>query len=559
MYYNGIDYINFPQDKTTAFSWFEIAAENDSFAGAMAAGEMVENGDGISKDESLAFDFYSNALAIKPHGIAYQKLGECYENGVGTKTDIVKAYDYYIYSAMDGVSLGCYKLLELKGQPEPNMTLLYKAVSSLDFTGRYFSWVYGGLNGYKTTDSKQTTITRLNEYWDNDTDPVTANMKKQMTNNKYFPKSFVEQLMKTVYSYSYHSFAEEYRVKPNRGFKDVKRFELFEELEEDWVYSSVFMAEQYLESKECAFYEYDFDGCGQDEIGIPIHSGAGGAFMGDGFDIYKKNKNGLYEHYSSGPTCMMCDDKRSIKFEGKYYFILNPFSDNQNAQYDISAQSFGKNGKSYMIHINGGYSSVKPILTKTEEDFSVGFDELLAQTLDHAYIAIAVTKSHKIYSPQDEEIIDFDKFIRPDKTLPHPVNFENVLFSADINNDGKKEVVHKGLLITQSMYCDEYNTYMIYKDMDEFKKKSIPIQDDIPPDMFFGLHSWGSIYDELPMTGSIVQLWTNKYNDKNYVSVLTRNKLLYVLHTYLIDGERTSVVSQTMFFDEVQNMSVKFE
>lgn len=86
-------------------------------------------------------------------------------------------------------------------------------------------------------------------------------------------------------------------------------------------------AEEYLEKERGKFYKLDFDGDGENEIGIPIHSGAGGMYQSDGFCIFKKNKEGLWEEYAYGPDCTFLDYMYIIQFEGNIYFITNPSTD----------------------------------------------------------------------------------------------------------------------------------------------------------------------------------------------------------------------------------------
>ncbi|AEV67910.1 hypothetical protein [Acetivibrio clariflavus] len=99
---------------------------------------------------------------------------------------------------------------------------------------------------------------------------------------------------------SYNGFVEKHGIKPNRNYEDGRsiRFDLSGDEFESYAVST---AKNYLEYDECTFNELDFDGDGEDEIGIPLHSGAGGEFMVDGFGIFKKNQNGLYEKYAFGP------------------------------------------------------------------------------------------------------------------------------------------------------------------------------------------------------------------------------------------------------------------
>jgi len=459
------------------------------------------------------------------------------------------AHDSHIYGAVDFDPISMYKLMYSKGEPKPDTLMLYKATSSLDYRGYYFDMAYGGLDGYTSSESKREVIKRFDEAWDSGSDPAAVNIKKQIQGDENFPKVFVEELMKVSYSYSYHAFAEKYGVAPNRGYADAVDVAFVESEYED----SKILAQSYLAYKECTFYEYDFDGDGEDEIGIPQHSGAGGAFGADGFGIYKKNADGLYDTYSSGPHCTFRDAMRLVKFEDRYYFVVNPFSDTGDALHDIFAQSIDKNGKKHFLYIDCAQYAVKPVFTKTEDAFAVGYGELIAKLDSQAKDAIAATKRHVIYTPSDTETVDISE-IKTD-TVFHVEHDEKSLQAVDINNDGQQEFLYKGLTITQSKYYDEWNRYGIYNTADEAR---VAAEERLGGEEFYGTHSQGNIYDTLPVAGRIVQLWTTEFGGKNYIAALAKTDLVYSMRVYLVEGERTRLVNGTLYFDEMQDMSVRF-
>jgi len=451
----------------------------------------------------------------------------------------------------------------LEGTPKADALLLNKAASSLDYHGGYFAMAYDGLDGYSSSMTKQSVVKSLYEAWDDNTDPVAVRLKKQLQESEYFPVSFVEELVKVSYSYSYHAFAEKYGVPANRGFEDAANIKFIRDDyidENDYEFDSYNVAIRYLEYDHCAFYEYDFDGDGEDEIGIPIHSGVGGATMGDGFYIYKKNADGLYELYSSGPHCAMRDAKRLIKFDDRYYFIVNPFSVTQDVLHDIEAQSMEKSGKTYPLYIDCTEYKIKPVLTKNEDAFAAGYDELITAVGEQAEDAMAATREHVMYMPEGAELVDVSGIVGDEQTIRLGVVYKkNTMQYVDIDNDGQKDVLYKYLAITQHKFRDEWNCYSVYKTEDDFYEHVAAEGADTKRDEFFGIHSWGNIYDTLPIAGNIVQLWTTEFNGKTYTAALTKSNLVYTLHLYLIEGGESHLVSRTLYFDEVQDMSVRFE
>jgi len=555
LYYKGDDYIPLKQDKNKAFYWLRLSADEGSFFGAIQAGDMALNGDGIPKNEKEAFNLYKKALEIKKHGTAYERLAYCFENGIGTDKDGQKAQEYYFKSTLDGNPIGLYKLSTSDGISQSQSIMLLKAASSMDYSSGYFEMAYGGLDGYSANDSKLRIIERLSEVWDKGTDPVAVQIKKSIRENQYFPKEFTEALIKTSYTYSYHAFAEKNGIKPNRNYEDGRsiRFDLTGDEFESY---AVGMAKNYLEYDECTFYELDFDGDGEDEIGIPLHSGAGGAFMVDGFGIFKKNKNGLYEEYAFGPQCSMRDAMRLIKYNSRIYFITNPFSDTDNEPHNITARTIDKNGKGHEVSISCTKYNPKEIITKVYGNYNTDeFSNFLKEIKAQAYEAIAVTKSHRMYNPNTAN---------PVKKTDLPENIlsgflpQDVYFEADIDNDGEKEFIRKAHVITQSKYYNDYNLFQIYDSQSKLCETVEPIMDLLPYDDYFGLHSGGNLYDLLPIGGKVVQFWTQEKDNVTYCVALTRNELLYSLHVYVVKNNQTIPVCHSLLFDEVQDIEVKF-
>lgn len=555
LYYEGYDYIHIKQDKDKAFYWLDLSANNGFFLGAIKAGDMALNGDGIPKNEYMAFNLYLKALEIEINGIAYERLASCYEKGIGTDEDQEKALEYYFKSSLYGNPIGLDKLSNSDGISQSQSIMLLKAASSMDYSASYFDMVYGGLDGYSASDSKLKIVEQLSEAWDKGTDPVAVELKKSVQGNQYFPKKFVEALIKTSYTYSYHAFAEKYGIKPNRSYEDGKSI-MFDlpEGESYSYYGST--AKNYLEYEGCTFYELDFDGDGEDEIGIPVHSGAGGAFAVDGFGVFKKNEKGLYKLYAGGPYCSFRDAKRLIKYDGRIYFITNPYSDTMNEPHNITASTIDKNGNEHEISIKCTRYNPREIITKVYDNYNTEeFDSFLNEIKAQAYEAIAITKRQRMYNPNNTNRV---KETELPEDIPQFFVPKDVYFEADINNDGKKEFIRKAHVITDSKYYNDYNLFQVYDIQSKVLEEVEPLVDILPYHDYYGLHSGGNIYDFLPIGGNIVQFWTCEKDNITYCAALTRNELLYGLHVYVVKNNHAIPVSQSFFFDEVQKVEVKF-
>ena len=224
LYLNGDQNSKFTVDKEKALKWWKLSSDNGFYLAAVYAGDMLKEGDGVSRDYSQAFDFYQKAHELSKNGIVYDRLGDCYYFGYGTQKDKNKAYECYLNSAFDGDSQGLYKLLKMtdEGYGNADILLLSKAASSIDYDGGYFEVAYGDIDGYKMSDDKKSVVKRLAEYWDKETDPAVKEMKASSPSNKWFSADFMNKIKKTVYSYSYYGFVEEDGVRPNLTLEEAK-------------------------------------------------------------------------------------------------------------------------------------------------------------------------------------------------------------------------------------------------------------------------------------------------------------------------------------------------
>lgn len=440
-----------------------------------------------------------------------------------------------------------------------NLTALYKAASSIYYCGGYWAMGYEGLDGYSASDAKRELINKILACWDDGSDPAADKLKEAVRSNKYFTEQFAESLMKTIYTYSYHAFAEEYGVWPNRTFEDVVNYQFIPGGDGE-EYGAYYPAERYLKYEGCQFYEYDFDGDGEDEIGVPVHSGAGGMFQSDDFDIFKKNNAGYYELYSTGPACTLRDAMRIIRYEGKIYFLVNPYSDTGNEPHNIIAYTIDNNGNGHEMSLTCKDYQLTRVATYTGEAYSTGYDAFLSDAETQARNAVDATKLHEMYSPKDEKQFSYqteddwweeytDKIVNTQKYR------QDIFFTADLYNDGSDKVIHKGHLITQAKYYDDYNWFWVSDSREGFDNGTVIVEKPVMNcGDHYGLHSDGNLSDIIPFDSSVVQFWTYEYNGVTYCMTLHDYTLLYTLSIYVIHEEEANLVSRSLFFDEAQGV-----
>ena len=562
LYYNGADSIEFLQDKVKAFEWAKVSANKGNADAALCAGDMVRDGDGVPVDEQAAFAFYLTANDIGKDGFTLERLGDCYADGIGTTADRQKAFECYLDCAMMGFPAGIYKLSGFTGYADINPMMTYKAASSQDYSGGYWAMAYDGIDGYAADNFKRDLVNRLLDLWDSGNDLAASNIQKNLKTNEHFSSEFVEALTQAVYTYSYHAFAEEYGLRPNRTYEDtaIIHFATYDssDPEEDYIERA---AEQYLEQDSCEFYEYDFDGDGIDEIGIPMHSGTGGAFMVDGFTIFKKNTDGLYERFSGGPYCSLRDAMRIIQYNGTVYFIVNPFDDTGNAPHNVLARTIGKNGHGHEISIIKKDYSLQHIITYTDKTYSAGYNALFSDVEQQLRDAVSATKLQGVYSPDGEKQLEYnsdeDWWSDTSGVYSGEIVRHDTFFIADIDNSGIEQTIHKGRLITQLKYYNDYNWFQIYESPD-FETSPVPIIAPVFIDNYYGRHSGGNIYDFLPVSGAVIQFWTYEYGGVTFCVSLQRYGLLYALQIVEVRNGEVGIVSKSLYFDEAQNVDIMF-
>jgi hypothetical protein len=515
---------------------------------------MARYGIGILVDEQAAYEFYLLAHSVKQDVFTYERLGYCYLDGIGVATDRQKAFDYFLKCAVDGYSAGLYKLSEFAEEIEIDLTTLYKAVSNNVYSGFFdedLAMQYSSYDYYAANSARRDLIEKLSDIWESEPHPI-------VQSNDYFPKKFVEELIKTAYTHSFGTFAKKYIIPANRTHEDAHKFSFHltdDELEWD--------IEQYaasrIGSEYYVFYEYDFDGCGVDEIAVSTASGAGGSTMGDGYAIFKKNSDGLYEYFADGPWCALRDNMRIINYDDRIYFIFNLFDETGNEPHNIVAYTIDTSGKGHTLTISLKDYSPQHILTYTDAAYAFGCDEMLSNIDNQARTALQDARYQRIYSPEREKQLAF----QPDEGLWHE-NFrwyktpQDIFFVADIYNNGMETVIHKGRSLSHHKGYSYFSWIEIYKDRDGFDSGTVSLRRPKFLDMTYGLESSGNLHDILPVGNSVSQFWTHKHDGVTYCVALQRLGLIYALQIFRIQDGEPGLISQSLFFDEAQSMDVSF-
>ena len=95
MYYNGE---GITKNDTLAATWFTQAAEQGYAAAQLYLGDMYKNSEAVPRNDTTAVEWYTRA-AKQGHPTAQIRLGEMYESGRGVKRDYAQAMEWYTQAA----------------------------------------------------------------------------------------------------------------------------------------------------------------------------------------------------------------------------------------------------------------------------------------------------------------------------------------------------------------------------------------------------------------------------------------------------------------------------
>ena len=105
-----VDFLEADVDKSQMDYALEAAQLGDVQA-QFAVGRHLEDGDGIDKNESLAFENYQKAAA-QGHLPALTFVGRCHEKGIGTSQDLEQGVACYRQAAEAGLTLAMHHLAD---------------------------------------------------------------------------------------------------------------------------------------------------------------------------------------------------------------------------------------------------------------------------------------------------------------------------------------------------------------------------------------------------------------------------------------------------------------
>jgi hypothetical protein len=187
-----------------------------------------------------------------------------------------------------------------------------------------------------------------------------------------------------------------------------------------------------------------------------------------------------------------------IRFDGRIYFILNPYDVTGNAPDNIVAYTIGSNGYGHELIITCEDYKLQNITTYVDEAYSTGYDALISDAEKQMREAVSATKQGLIYCTGEEKRL----FYEVENDLWDIQNSgdepRNNYVAVDMNNDGKEEVI-------------------------------------------------------------VVQFWTHEYNGIIYCMTLQRNQLLYTLQVFSVQNGESRLVCKSLFFDESQEALVSFD
>ena len=98
-----------PLNAQKQVEWYEKAAKQAHWGAMNNLGLLYENGIGVEKSDSKAFELFNKAARNEDGATAQFNLGRCYEYGIGITKNLEEAFKWYKVSAMSGSSVGNFK------------------------------------------------------------------------------------------------------------------------------------------------------------------------------------------------------------------------------------------------------------------------------------------------------------------------------------------------------------------------------------------------------------------------------------------------------------------
>jgi len=358
----------------------------------------------------------------------------------------------------------------------------------------------------------------------------------------------LDNFYRLAYNYGYHAYASDHIVNANQSWSD-KHLVINPKEPVDDPEALVIEDEDLWNFAAYGYYQYDFDGDGQLELGGYSHSGAGGAFMWDGFIFLEADERGVYKTFNMGPDVSLRDGMRLVTFGSSYLLMANPYDDTANSQQNILLYGLDQSGHSHQVYIKGATYQLKPVLSKYHEDYKDGsYQDLWDQVGSQVQLALEANKNGKMFYAQEPVFIASDLVTGFGRTLAS----EDAYVIVDYDNDGSSEYVRKSRFIDQSKYYFDYHLFNIYDDL-----RMDDLDDLISPPDYYGIISEGSLMDHLPVKGKGVQAWFLDYEGQTYAVTLSKASMTYVSQVFLVKENRVSQVYETLWLDELQTIELE--
>lgn len=301
------------------------------------------------------------------------------------------------------------------------------------------------------------------------------------------------------------SYFDSYKTGTELKIKDLDRY-TFASSETDFLTELKEMDEKFQDTH---IYLLDIDNDGSDELAISQY---GGGTMGNvDFIVLKKDKNGIYSEtvYPNESFLSLSETLSFIKVGGRNYFLVK--------YVDFSDKIFS--GISIYSFCSGKIVECADLSLYTDETYAIEREPVDPQYTDYLKSinindSIAVTVQENVKSGSAE-------------------NPESGNYSADINNDGNNETLIKSYNGTTVYYRPSYLDFKTNSGNPEFDSDPLKA-------------ITGTSFDEQGHEKFLQQLWCDKFQGKNIIAVLYRNKIdpVYHLDAYLLDGVKSKKVGQ---------------
>jgi hypothetical protein len=262
------------------------------------------------------------------------------------------------------------------------------------------------------------------------------------------------------------------------------------------------------EQHDTNIYLVDIDNDGSAEIAISQFQG-GAAGMLD-FAVLKKNDKGEYLqtigfNSDNGITFGLNNTLSFVKLNNKNYLFVG--------ETDFSTKTFS--GISIYRFSNGKYAECATVNLYSKGTYTID------RSTDNS------NYSGYLKSVNVDDLISLSKNNTVKSASAEKLNKGTSSYNADINNDGKNEVITKSYQGTTSFYFAAYLDLKIKSDDSKFGADPLKAITGAP-------------FNQNDNIKILQQFWCDSYNQKNLINVFYRNDFdtVYRLDVYLLDGTK---------------------